>query len=218
MEMLAWPEGDSLRSFVGHSDSVMDVCWIDQATFATASLDHDVMIWKTDNRKPIRTLKGHSRGVSTLEYLDEQDILVSAGIDQSLRVWDANSGELVRSMAIHIKPVNGVLLRPADEGLPMVASASDDRSVRFWQPTIGRMVRFARLPSQPRDISWMPDGTRIAACCNDGHVYVIDPDTVEVVADIAVTDDWTYSIAVHPTDGSLVIGGANGSIKRLTLP
>jgi WD40 repeat protein len=124
----------------------------------------------------------------------------------------------VRSLAIHIKPVNSVLLRPANEGLPMIASASDDRSVRFWQPTIGRMVRFARLPSPPRDISWVPDGTRIVACCNNGHVYVIDPDTVEVVADIAVTDDWAYTLAVHPSGGSLVIGGVDGSIKRLELP
>jgi WD40 repeat protein len=218
IEIFAWPGGASLALLAGHTDLVMDVCWIDQTTLGSASLDHNVRIWSIEKGESIHTLQGHSRGVSALDHLDGQDILVSAGIDQSLRVWNWKSGELVRCLAIHVKPVNSVLRRPAKEGLRMIASASDDRSVRFWQPTIGRMVRFARLPSEPRDISWVPDGNRIVACCSDGHVYVIDPNTVEVVDDIPVTDDWAYCVAVHPSDGSLVIGGVDGSIKRFALP
>jgi WD40 repeat protein len=81
--------------------------------------------------------------------LNDKKTLVSAAIDQSLRVLDAESGELDRSLDQHTGPVHALALRPAHKGLPMLASAAGDRSVRIWQPTIGRMIRYARLESAP---------------------------------------------------------------------
>ena len=97
----------------------------------------------------------------------------------------------------------------------MVASASVDKTVRFWQPTIGRMVRFARLEAQPLDIDWLPDGSRIAACCANGRVYLIDPETAEVTKEISAIEGWAYALAVHPSDGSLLVGGSSGRLKRI---
>ena len=81
----------------------------------------------------------------------------------------------------------------------MVASISEDRTVRFWQPTIGRMVRFAKLESKPLDIVWLSDGRHVAVSCEDGHVRLIDPATVQVAADIPVFSSWAYCIA-FPTN------------------
>lgn len=215
VEIISWPEGESLHRLNGHFDSVMSVCWLDESTLASASLDHDVIIWNVANGEKLRTLKGHSRGVTSVEYLKEQQILVSAGLDQSLRVWAPSSGELIRSLAIHVKPVSSVRLRPLAAGLPMVASASDDKTVRFWQPTIGRMVRFARLPTPPREIQWSPDGAHVVACCDDGHVYVINPDTVEVVREFATLNHWASTLAVHPIDSSVLVGGSDGKMERI---
>ena len=99
----------------------------------------------------------------------------------------------------------------------MIASASDDRTVRFWQPTIGRMVRFARLPTQPREIAWSIDGSTIFAAGTDGKVYSIDPNKVEIIDERDVVEGWAYAIAVHPGDGSLAVGGINGELKRIEL-
>ena len=97
----------------------------------------------------------------------------------------------------------------------MVASAAGDRSVRFWQPTIGRMVRYARLVAEPLDIAWLNDGSRVVVVCDDGRLRVIDSETVEVTLDIPAVAGWAYSLAVHPTDGSVVVGGVNGQVRRV---
>lgn len=217
VEILAWPDGESLKTLDGHLDAVMSVCWLDASTLATASLDHTVSIWNTDSGKTIHRCLGHSRGVTSLEHLRDQAVLVSASLDQSIRVWNSATGELIRSLAIHVKPVSRVVVRPASDGLPMIASASDDRTVRFWQPTIGRMVRFARLPAQPRDIAWVSDGTQILAGCNDGVVYWVNPETVEVTGELRVmdqSDQRVQALAIHPTDGSAVAGGTDGRLQR----
>jgi WD40 repeat protein len=217
VEIFSWPEGKLLKRLSGHEDSVMAIAWRDKSTIGSASLDHNIALWNTDTGKRIRELKGHSRGVSTICFLAKENILVSAGIDQNLRVWKSESGNLIRSLAMHTLPVNNIALRPNQNGLALLASASDDRSVRFWQPTIGRMVRFARLESKPLDVQWLPDGSKLLACCTNGHIYLIDPDTAEVIQDIPAIKGWAYSLAVHPTDGSVLVGGSDGQLRRVAI-
>ena len=139
-------------------------------------------------------------------------------MDRSLRVWKPESGRLIHSLNIHTRRVHNLTLRPGGEGLPMVASVSNDRSVRLWQPTIGRMVRFARLKSRPLDAEWLPDGSRVVVSCSDGHVRMVDPLTVQVTGDIPALAGWAYSLAVHPTDGSVLVAGQGGQLRRRMLP
>ena len=117
----------------------------------------------------------------------------------------------------HTLPAHDLALRPNETGLPMVASVSDDRTVRFWQPTIGQMVKFARLKAAPLNVAWLNNGSRIVAACADGVVRLVDPDSVEVTDEIHTLNGWAYSLAVHPTDGSLVVGGPNGQVRRVVL-
>jgi len=218
VEIFSWPAGKSLKVLGGHGNLVMGLAWLSESSLAAASLDHSVTLWNTRTGARQRRLEGHSRGVSSLCFLPKEKILVSTGVDRSLRVWKPGSGRLIHSLNIHTRRVHNLALRPGGEGLPMVASVSDDRSVRLWQPTIGRMVRFARLKSRPLDADWLPDGSRVVVSCSDGHVRVVNPLTVKVTHDIAALEGWAYSLAVHPTDGSILVGGQDGQLRRRVLP
>jgi WD40 repeat protein len=217
IEFLAWPSGESSFVLSGHKDSVMSVVWIDNATLASSSLDHDILVWDATSHEIKQRITGHSRGVSSLCFLPESNILVSAGLDQNLRVWQLPAGELIRTLNNHTREIHQIALRPGHEGLPMIASVANDRTVRLWQPTIGRMVRFTRLDSNPLAVAWLPSGTHFAVACEDGHVRLIDPDTLEILQDTPAVDGWAYSLAVHPTDGSLLVGGQHGQLKRVEL-
>jgi WD40 repeat protein len=217
VEVLPWPARTAPVTIRAQRDSVHAVAWRDAATFAAASLDHGIVLADARSGKVLRRLTGHSRGVTALCFLRGGELLVSAGIDQSVRVWDVGKGELVRSMDQHTRPVHDLALRPAKEGLPMVASAAADRTIRFWQPTIGRMVRYVRLPSAPLAIAWLGDGARIVAACRDGRVRVVDAEAVTIVGDLAGVGGLAYSLAAHPTDGSLAVGGQGGEVRRVVL-
>lgn len=227
VEVFSWPDGRAIQSMQDHTDSVMDVAWRNSSEVASASLDHSITLWNVDSGKPQKRFKGHSRGVASVCFLNDQATMVSAGIDHSLRVWNVESGERLRSLSIHTMRIHNIALRPTttrlptsirpsvSTGLPMIASSSDDRTVRFWQPTIGRMVRFVRLKSKPLDIKWRPDGSQIAAACTDGCVYVIDPETAKVSDSFSVSAGRIYALAAHPHDGSFVVGGQDGQIHRI---
>ena len=215
IEIFSWPDGKSLRILGEHRDSVTAVAWRNAASLASASLDRDIILWDLRTGTPAQRLKGHSRGVSSLCFLNDKKTLVSTGVDQSIRVWNLTTGALIRSLNNHTLPAHDLALRPNEIGLPMIASASDDRTVRFWQPTIGRMVKFARLKEAPLNVAWLSNGSRIVAACTDGVVRLVDPDSVEVTDEIHALKGWAYAMAVHPTDGSIVVGGLNAQVRRI---
>ena len=95
----------------------------------------------------------------------------------------------------------------------MIATASADRTIRFWQPTIGRMVRYIRLASEPLSLVWSPDGKRVLVSCVDGHIRVVDPTNVKVVADQPAISGWAYSVAVYGEQ--MVAAGSNGEVVPL---
>ena len=215
VELFSWPEAKLLHRLKPHSDLIHAIAWrSDSSAFATASADRTIGLHDTAG-KTLKTFEGHSRGVLAVAFLPEDRELVTAGIDESVRLWDVKSGETLRTLANHTKPVHGLTVQPGKrDAPPMVVSVSDDRTVRLWQPTLGRLVRFARLDNVPLAVAWSSDGATILVACKDGNLRSIDPDTMEVNMNERGIDGIAYSIAVAP-DGSIVIGGQNGQIKRL---
>ena len=223
VEIRSWPEGDLLAVHEGHEDTVQSVAWIDDKTFVTGALDHEIGIWGVGLEKPIRHLRGHSKGVTAIQVIDGGSLIVSGALDQNIRVWKVKTGELVRTLNNHTRQVNELKTQPLEQGqdsgvrrLPMIASVSNDRTVRLWQPTIGRLVRFCRIDALPLALTWGPQGEWLAVACDDGHVLGINPDTMEVAARVSVNDAWLYAIATHPTDRSLAVGSRQQGLQRLT--
>ena len=215
VQLFSWPSGESVKSMDDHEDSVLALAWRDKTTIVSGSVDRQIKLWNHQQETIERSYSGHSRSVSALCLLNDRTTLVSAGADHSLRIWDLASGQVVRNLNQHTKRVNELALRPNHDGLPMVASAAADRTIRFWQPTIGRMVRYIRLQSEPLNIAWLQDGSRIIAACVDGRIRVINPEEVKVTQTVEAIQSWAYAIAVHPTDDSIVVAGAGGEIRRI---
>ena len=215
VQLFSWPEGKPLSLFEEHDDSVMSIAWLDDEHILSASRDRQVLLSSVLAKKVVSRFAGHSRSVNSICLLSGRKTLVSSGVDHSVRVWNLETKKLIRSLTQHTKPIHSLAARPDQDGLPMVASAAADRTIRFWQPTIGRMVRYIRLEAEPLAIAWTPDGDKIVAACVDGQVRVVDPIEVTVTRTIEAIEGWAYTVALHPHDGTAVVGGSNGVVKRL---
>ena len=215
VEILSWPECKSHIKLSNHDDSVVSVVWRGNKNLVSASLDRSMTQWDLKAAAAQVSYRGHSRGVSTVCLLDD-DTMVTAGHDQSVRVWNVASGELIRSLNQHTKPVNSMAAWPVSAGKPLVATAAGDRTIRFWQPTIGRMMRYVRLESEPLDIAWISE-SQIVASCVDGQARMVDTENVEVLQTIPVIKGWAYAVAAHPNDGTIAVAGSNGQLHRVGL-
>lgn len=218
VEVFIWPQGKSIAAFVEHKDSVRSVAWVDSTQIVSASLDRELKLWEFPGSASgsIHGFSGHSRGVSDVLLLNDDETMVTAGDDQSVRVWEVATGKLIRSLNQHTKPIHSLAARPSAGGLPMVASAAGDRTIKFWQPTIGRMVRYVRLDSVPLNIAWI-DEDRIAAACVDGRVRIVDANEVRVLQTLDGINGWAYALAVDPVGNSIVVGGNDGQLRNIKL-
>lgn len=232
VEVFSWPMCKRVSTLIEHTDSVQSVVWQSSTSLLSAGIDRKIEQSAVDHdpsqngrssgpnsprsaaKGNRRTFDGHSRSVSAVCILNNRQTFVSAGADQSLRVWSIESGKLIRSLNQHTGAVHDLALCPADKALPMLASAAGDRTIRFWQPTIGRMVRYIRLDAEPLSIAWLNEDTLVAGCV-DGRLRIIDANNVKVTGSHHATDGWAYAVAVHPHDGSVVTAGTGGQLHRI---
>lgn len=219
VELREIASGDLIAKALPHDDVAHAVAWSpDGALVATAGHDRLVALLDARTGEIRARLLGHSRPVLAVAFVDAK-LLVSAGGDRSLRVWDVDRREAVRILDQHTDTVHALALRPAlaKARPPFLASAAADGTVRFWQPAIGRLVRFARLPSPPLDLAWTDEGRFVVAACRDGVVRAIDPETVALTAEWHAVDGWAYAVALRP-DGTVAAGGEGGKLatRKLT--
>jgi WD40 repeat protein len=213
IEWFDWPGGASRAHRHCDDDLLYHIAWSGDGRLASTASGGLVRVFDQQAKETL-VLRGHSRGVLSAAWLPGDKQLVTAGIDQSLRLWDVAGGSLVRTLDNHTDEVRSLAVRPGESGGPaLLASASADRTVRLWQPAIGRLVRFVRLAEEPLAIDWTPDGSRLLAACADGHLRVIEPDTVAVVQDLPVIDGWAYTVAAHPDGKHAIVAGAGGRMK-----
>lgn len=217
VEIWDWPAAKLRASFAAGDDLVYRAAWSsDGQALALACADKTVRLRPIAGDPP-QSIQAHSGAVLSVGWLPD-DLVVSAGIDQSLRLLSAKSGETLRTFDNHTAAVRDLAVRPGEHaGTPLVASAGGDRTVRFWQPTIGRLVRFARLPSVPTAICWTPAGSQVLAACEDGCLRAVDPVTVEVAEFANPLRGWAHAVAVSPDGKHALLAGENGELRKVAL-
>ena len=115
---------------------------------------------------------GHTGPVLTAIFWSN-DIAISAGVDQSIKVWSTakviteGSDRLIRSLDNHTAPIHRIVRYESDNSAPRLISCSQDQTIRLWDPQIGRMIRFVRLKSRPGPIAF-PTKNSLWIATDDG--------------------------------------------------
>jgi WD40 repeat protein len=65
-------------------------------------------------------------------------LLASGSFDRTAKLWDVNSGALLRTLHGHTQAIVGLAFSPDGQWL---ATCGDDSTVRLWRPRDGALVR-----------------------------------------------------------------------------
>lgn len=159
----------------------------------------------------VREFPGHTpAGLTDLAVTPDGKLLVTAGEDKTVRVWEAGTGKPARSFQGHLTKVLGLAVRPDGR---QVASAGADGTIRLWDlsPTDDhRSLTAAAGPVWAAAVS--PDGKRAAAAGADKLIRVYDPETGALEATLSGHTAAVTALAFLP-DGRLASAGGDRVVR-----
>ncbi len=149
--------------------------------------------------------------VYSLAFSRHGDLLASGGSDGTIRVWNALTGTLNRSLPPLGSTVWSLAFSPTED---VLASAIGDKTVTLWNPWTGALRECFPTNSKTTSLAFAPDGQTIAIGGNTGSM------DLHRVADghlLATAEGHTLSVwsVSFSADGSMVATGSGDSTVRV---
>jgi len=131
--------GESTRTFVGHTKDVLSVAFsADNRQIVSGSRDRTINLWNTlGHLKYAITENGHQEWVSCVRFSPnvQLPLIVSAGWDKVVKVWNLASCKLRVDLTGHTEYVNSVTVSPDGS---LCASGGKDGKAMLWDLNEGR--------------------------------------------------------------------------------
>ncbi|KAJ7130250.1 WD40-repeat-containing domain protein [Mycena epipterygia] len=218
----------------GHLDYVRTVQFHHEMPWIVSHIVHDdqtIRIWNSTSRNCIAILTGHSHYVMSALFHPKDDLVVSASMDQTVRVWDIsglrkgspNSGlgnfetfdtfSTVKSVLEgHDRGVNYAMFHPT---LPLIISAADERTIKIWRMNETKAWEVDSCRGHFNNVStalFHPKHELIVSCGEDKTVRVWDLAKRTAIQPFRRENDRFWVLAAHPNLNLFVAGHGSGLI------
>ena len=164
------------------------------------------------------TVPSTESSIYSLAFSPDGKLLATGHRDGLVRLWDFQSGRLVRKLAGHATRVWSLAFTP--DGW-MIAAGGDDSTVRIWGVRSGVEVKQVKLPrwfgsnrEKIRCLAFSPDGKRLAVAGGSTALRILDPSSGKLLSETPGHQDFVTHAAFSP-DGLLLATASGDSTARL---
>jgi WD40 repeat protein len=187
----------------GHYDDVEDFVFIDEETGVSASRDQRMIVWNLRTGAPIRILEGHEKDVLSLAYADGK--IYSSGDDMTLRQWDADSGELLKTWGPFEQETDTCAIDPL---YGRAVLGCDDGYLRIFDIENGALLHELKAHSSGiKKVAVSPVNGAMLSAAYDRRILVWDAEDFRLRVEMdAPASMWERSLNWSP-DGTHVLAG-----------
>jgi len=132
--------------------------------------------------------------------------LASGCGDNTVKLWEVKTGDLLRTLSGHTNQVNSVVFSPDGH---LLASGSGDGTIKLWEVGTGELLH--TLSEHTLQVAFSPDGCLLAL--GYSSVKLWDVETRKLIYILTGHTKWINSLAFSPDGRLLALGDANSTIK-----
>jgi WD40 repeat protein/tetratricopeptide (TPR) repeat protein len=159
----------------------------------------------------VRSIMASRHLVRDIAFAPDGKTLVAGSGDGTLKIFDAVTGESVRSLPGHTGSVNGVTV--TQDGRK--ASSVGDHTIRVWSLPDGKPVRTIDATTGLYALGLSPDGQSVVTGCENGTVKVWTLDGA-LVATLAHGTGKVLSTTFSPDGSRVITAGDDKFVKAWT--
>jgi WD40 repeat protein len=163
----------------------------------------------------LRVLTGHSSWVTDVAFGPNAQTVVSSSLDDTVKVWNLQTGEQMLNLTGHSRDVNAIAISPHGKTL---VSGSDDYSIKMWNLQTGTLMR--TLTGHSRDVNGVaitPDGQLLVSGSEDRTIKLWQMGTGMLLRTLFGVAGMIKAIAISPDGHLLASGGLDHKIKIWSL-
>ena len=158
-----------------------------------------------------RTLKGHFNWVRSVAYSPDGQTLASGSDDNTIKLWNVNTGNLLQTFTGHSDLVWSVAYSPDGQTL---ASGSWDKTIKLWDVKTGKLLQTLEGHSDlVWSVAYSPDGQTLASGSGDDTIKLWNVKTGELLQTLKDHSRSVYSVAYSPDGQTLASGSSDKTIK-----
>ena len=128
---------------------------------------------------PFLREKGHSGWVNSVAITPDGERVVTGSWDETIKIWDMQSGECLDTLEGHSGWVNSVAITPGGE---RVVTGSSDNTIKIWDIQSGECLdTLEGHLSGVISVAITPDGERVVTGSWDGTIKIWDMQSGECI-------------------------------------
>jgi serine/threonine protein kinase/WD40 repeat protein len=153
---------------------------------------------------------GHTKDCTATCFSPDGSLLATGALEGDIKLWDADTHRLVRSVPTGQSRVLGISFSPDGR---CIASAGIGPGVALYDLSEDRLV--ASIPDQAQNwrAKFSPDGRLIAATRPGADVQILNAKTLQVIRSLSGHTESVIDLDFDPSGQVLVTGSADRSIR-----